>query len=144
MAPSWSSDRAPPGRQVRLAHEADTAVAAAHRVQIAFLAEVVHDLHEVVLRDIEALGDVIDRRKLTLIEADLNQDAVQNRYGASGAFFLRSGHSASRYNYRQIGSNLHALLIGRWAVGHVKVDRMGAQRSTSQCAGAVRGRQFPA
>ena len=54
-----------------------------HCVQITFLTEIVDDLHQVRLRNIESLRDVLDRRQLTVVEPDLNEDA-QREIGMKG------------------------------------------------------------
>src|SRR5262249_45161183 len=59
----------------RFAHQTDAAAATAHCVEITFLTEIVDDLHQVRLRDIETPRDVFDRRQLTVVEPDLNEDA---------------------------------------------------------------------
>src|SRR5215472_12543811 len=60
---------------LRFAHQTDAAPATAYCVEITVLTEIVDDLHQVRLRDIESLRDVFDRRQLTVVEPDLNEDA---------------------------------------------------------------------
>ena len=67
----------------RLAHQTDAAVATAHCVEITLLTEIVDDLHQVCLRDTESLRNVFDRRQLTVVESDLNEDA-QREIGMKG------------------------------------------------------------
>jgi hypothetical protein len=67
----------------RFSHQTDAAVATAHCVEITLLTEIVDDLHQVRLRDIESLRDVFDRRQLTVVEPDLNEDA-QREIGMKG------------------------------------------------------------
>jgi len=59
----------------RFVHQTDAAVATAHCVEITHLTEIVDDLHQVRLRDTETLRDAVDRRQLTVVEPDLNEDA---------------------------------------------------------------------
>ena len=67
----------------RFAHQTDAAVATAHCVEITLLTEIVDDLHQMRLRDTESLRDVSDRRQLTVVEPDLNEDA-QREIGMKG------------------------------------------------------------
>src|SRR5262249_47433713 len=64
-------------------HQTDAAVATAHCVEITLLTEIVDDLHQVGLRDTESLRDVLDRRQLTVIEPNVNEDA-QRKIGMKG------------------------------------------------------------
>src|SRR6516225_9242987 len=59
----------------RFAHQTDAAIATAHCVEITVLTEIVDDLHQGRLRDTEDLRDVFDRRQLTVVETDVNEDA---------------------------------------------------------------------
>jgi len=65
------------------AHQSDAATATAHCVEVTLLTEVVDDLHQVRLRNIESARDVLDRRQLTVVEPDLNEDA-QREIGMKG------------------------------------------------------------
>jgi hypothetical protein len=56
-------------------HASDSAVTAPHCVEVALLTEIVDDLHQVRLQDPETLRDVLDRRELTVVKPDLNEDA---------------------------------------------------------------------
>ena len=64
-------------------HQTVAAVATAHCVEITLLTEIVEDLHQVCLRDTESLRDVLDRRQLTVIEPNVNEDA-QRKIGMKG------------------------------------------------------------
>jgi hypothetical protein len=74
-------------------------VTAAHSVEIALLSEIVGDLHQVRFRNTETLRDVVDRRQLTIVKPDLNEDA-QREVGIKGyALLFPPGHSRpSQYN----------------------------------------------
>ena len=47
------------------------------------MTEIVDDLHQVCLRDTKSLRDVLDRRQLTAVEPDLNENA-QCKIGLKG------------------------------------------------------------
>jgi hypothetical protein len=67
----------------RFAHQPNSTVTAAHCVEITSLTEKVDDFHQVRLRDTETLRDIVDRRQLTVVKADLNEDS-QRKIGMKG------------------------------------------------------------
>src|SRR5262249_7608379 len=86
----------------RCAHQTDAAAATAHCVEITFFTEIVDDLHQVRLRDIKSLRDIIDRRELTVVEPDLNEDAqreIDMLRRACGYALANRGHDTTLQAY---------------------------------------------
>src|SRR5581483_2298608 len=59
----------------RFAIEPDAAVPPAHGIEIALLAEIVDDLHQMLTGNIEAFRYVLNRRQLAAVQGDLDQNA---------------------------------------------------------------------
>src|SRR3546814_8919047 len=56
------------------AGQTDAAALAAHRIEDAFAAEILHDLHQVVLGDPVAVGNFLDGRARVALEPKIHQD----------------------------------------------------------------------